>query len=630
MRCKNTVFFGKFFRKFAKYFQGKMKERIELLAPAKDFLCGKEAIKHGADAVYIGAPKFGARASAGNSVADIEKLVNFAHLFGVKIYVALNTIIFDHELDEVRRTIFQLYNAGVDALIIQDLGILQLDIPPIELHASTQTDIRSVEKAKFLEKCGFSRIVLARELSLKQISEIRKNTAVELEAFIHGALCVSYSGQCYMSQACAGRSANRGECAQFCRLPYSLLDAEGKILTKNRHLLSLKDLDQTANLSALIASGVKSLKIEGRLKDLTYVKNITAHYRQKLDAIFENDGRFQKSSAGKSRIFFEPNPAKTFHRESSEFFLNGRKKSLAQFDTPKSTGEFLGKVKLFKKKSFLLNNVHEIANGDGLCYVDKFGVLQGMRVNKVENGEIFPAKMPENLTNECKIFRNFNKSFDQILQKESAERKVEIAISLHETADGFLLKFCDEEGVCAEKVFAEIKQEAEKKEAAKQNIISQLSKLGNTIFTAKSVEISTNKIYFIPSSKLTFWKTEIVKLLEEKRLDFHKAKEKKTFPKNAKTPINATYLDNIANEKAKEFYILGGSEKIESAFEIDAKEKKLLMQCKYCLKKELSWCPKDKNAEIPDFREPLFLQYKEKKFRLKFDCAKCEMLIFSE
>ncbi len=389
-------------------------QTVELLSPAKNATFGIEAINHGADAVYIGAPKFGARSAAGNSMQDIESLINYAHKFNARIYIALNTILKGNELPEAQQLIRNLYNVGADAIIIQDMGILQLDLPPIALHASTQTDNRTVEKVDFLEKAGFSQVVLARELSLEQIKNISSRTSVPLEVFVHGALCVSYSGQCYISQSLGKRSANRGECAQYCRLPYNLIDAEGKTILADKHLLSLKDLNLSNYLTDLIDAGVYSFKIEGRLKDLDYVKNVTAFYRQRLDEILSTSKTKKKSSSGNIFYFFEPNPEKTFHRGSTCYFLHGRTEdTIASFDTPKSTGEYIGKINDVTKNYFTISKNKlspTLHNGDGLCFINKRGEFCGFRLNKVEENRLYPAQMPM-IDKNTTVYRNLDYEF---------------------------------------------------------------------------------------------------------------------------------------------------------------------------------------------------------------------------
>ncbi|MCL1867613.1 MAG: U32 family peptidase, partial [Paludibacter sp.] len=380
-------------------------QKIELLSPAKNLECALAAINCGADAVYIGAVAFGARAAAGNSIADIEKLTNYAHKFCAKVYLTLNTILTDNELRDAEKLSWQVYDAGVDALIIQDMGLLMCDLPPLPLHASTQTDNRTLEKVQFLQQNGFSRVVLARELSLRQIADIKKNTNIELEVFVGGALCVSYSGQCYISAAACGRSANCGQCAQYCRLSYDLVDGKGNKILKNKYLLSLKDLDLSQNLPDLIKSGVSSLKIEGRLKSVDYVKNTTAFYRKKLDEIFEKDSNFCAASSGKTRLFFSPDLEKTFRRSATTYFINGRQNSMIQANTPKSTGEYLGKITFVSNNYFQIKTEKKLNNGDGLCFFTQNDELQGFRINKTENNKIFPQQMPD-LSVGTQIFRN--------------------------------------------------------------------------------------------------------------------------------------------------------------------------------------------------------------------------------
>ena len=446
-----------------------VERKIELLSPAKNLECGIEAINHGADAVYIGASKFGARSAAVNSMQDIEQLSTYAHKFNAHVYVAVNTILKDNELDDAQSLIWDLYHAGADAIIIQDMGILQLDLPPIALHASTQTDNRTVEKVQFLEKAGFSQIVLARELNLEQIRNITSQVHVPIEVFVHGALCVSYSGQCYISQAMCGRSANRGECAQYCRLPYDLLDADGKIIAKNKHLLSLKDLNLSNHLQELLDAGVSSFKIEGRLKDVSYVKNVTAYYRQQLDKILSQSKEYKKSSSGKITYTFEPNLEKSFHRGSTSYFLKGRNLDMTSFDTPKSKGEYIGKPKEISKNFIVLNSLLEFHNGDGFCFLDEQGEFCGFRANKVDGNRLYPTEMPV-ISKNTDIYRNLDINFTQNLSKKTAERKMAVDVLFSETKSGFLLQIKDEDNHVINYDCPTNKELAKNKEKADENI----------------------------------------------------------------------------------------------------------------------------------------------------------------
>jgi Collagenase and related proteases len=610
---------------------------IELLSPAKNLEVGLAAVNCGADAVYIGASAFGARFAAGNSVQDIETLVKYAHRFRVKVYVTLNTLLFDNELKSAEKLIWELYHAGIDSLIIQDLGILQMNLPPIPLHASTQTDNRTAEKVRFLQDAGLSRVVLARELNLQQISEIKQQTNVELEAFVHGALCVSYSGQCYISQAVCGRSANRGQCAQFCRLPYNLYDGNDNILLKNKHLLSLKDLDLSAYLGKMIDSGVSSFKIEGRLKDVDYVKNITAFYRKKLDVILENKLEYRKSSSGKTTFFFEPNPQKTFHRSASEYFIDTRKTGLVQQETPKSLGEKFGTVSIIGNNFIEINkfsNIDEAHNGDGLCFINQNEELTGFRVNRVEGNKIFPAEMPEIKINTI-VFRNFDNEFNKLLEGKSSERKIALEIEFSELDEslennGFLLKITDENGVSISQNIDFPKQTAQNPESSFQNIQTQLSKLGNTIFYVENVKINLKNACFFPVSKLNLWRREAIEKLEQKREDDYiliKEKRKDAKP-NIEFPTKTlSYLGNVTNSFSMEFYKNCGVENIDSGFEIKPETGVPLMFTKYCIKYELGYCPKQNNKNP---KEPLYIEHREKKFLLDFDCVKCEMRILAK
>lgn len=606
-------------------------QAIELLSPAKNLDCGIAAINHGADAVYIGASKFGARSAASNSIKDIETLSNYAHKFNSRVYVALNTILKDEELEPARQIIWEIYHAGADAVIIQDMGILQLDLPPIALHASTQTDNRTLEKVKFLEDVGFSQIVLARELSIEDIRNISSEIKVPIEVFIHGALCVSYSGQCYISEAILGRSANRGECAQCCRLPYDLVDARGNVILKNKHPLSLKDLNLSNHLSDLIDAGVSSFKIEGRLKDIDYVKNVTAYYRQKLDYILSENTQIRRKTSGKTIFFFEPNIQKSFNRGFSSYFINGRKNDISSFDTPKAIGEPLGKVKDTNRNFFtLVNENNKIHNGDGLCFYDEKKNLFGFRVNTQENGRIFPNKMPV-IQKDTEIYRNFDIDFSQKMEKKTAERKIGLNILFSETENGFELSLKDEDNnVFTLHCLAE-KTASKNQEKNLQNIETQLSKIGNTDFYIHSLHLNVSSV-FIPNSLLSEWRRLAIEGLISTRASNY-VFERKQIEKN-RVPFpqkKLSYLANVYNKKAKEFYVEHGVEIIENAFEKEKKEKVPLMFCKHCIKYSLGYC---KRFSLPEkkniFTEPFYLLYKKERIKIEFDCTHCEMLITKE
>lgn len=597
---------------------------IELLSPAKNLECGLAAINHGADAVYIGASQFGARAAAGNSVEDIETLAKYAHQYRAKVFVALNTILTDDQLPQAETLIHQIYHAGADALIVQDMGILKLDLPPIAMHASTQTDNRTSEKVRFLQDVGFSRVVLARELTLEQISEISVQTDVELEAFVHGALCVSYSGQCYMSEANCGRSANRGQCAQYCRLPYHLLDADDNILLKNKHLLSLKDLDLSDYLEELMDAGISSFKIEGRLKDAGYVKNITAYYRQKLDAVLEGSSRYAKASAGKTTFFFYPNPEKSFRRGATDYFLHGRQHDIVQLDTPKSMGEEIGKVQLIQRSYFEMENGHLLHNGDGLCFINAHGDLTGFRVNRVDGERIFPAEMPK-LSEGVLLYRNQDQDFEKAMKGKTAERRVGVDLVFKETENGFAIEITDEEGISVVSEFENEKQPAQKPEAVNDNVKNQLSKLGNTIYEMRNISIELNTPWFFPASLLSEWRRQAVEKLDEVR-----AKKYVRLPRREARPAvypfkELTYLGNVVNSLAEDFYHEHGVDEIRPGFEVKAEEGVPLMFCKHCIKFTMGWCPKE--GYKATFKEPLFLKNNDQLFQLTFDCKRCEMLI---
>lgn len=593
--------------------------KIELLAPAKNKEAGIEAIIHGADAVYIGAPKFSARSAAGNSLDNIAQLIQFAHIYHAKVYVAINTILSDSELKEAEVLIWDIYRKGADAIIIQDMGILNLKLPPIAIHASTQTDNRTMEKVRFLENVGFSQIVLARELSLDEIKEISSHTTVPLEVFIHGALCTSYSGQCYISQALSSRSANRGECAQYCRLPYTLLDGYGKVVESNKHLLSLKDLNHSANLEGLLDAGVRSLKIEGRLKDISYVKNITAYYRKVLDRIFERRTEYIRASSGKSTFFFLPDPSKSFNRGFTDYFLFGRNNRMASIHSPKSLGESIGNIQDLKGNHFTLSGKKIINNGDGLCFINERKELEGFRVNKVDGNKIYPADMPR-LKSGISLYRNYNQEFEKMLSKTSAERKITIEFILEENNFGFSLSIRDEDTFYATtSVFFEKELS---KSPQKENIELQLRKLGNTPFSVSKVDNRLTQNWFIPSSLLGKMRRNVIdSLLRVRRIAIRRPLKPIETTHHPFPETILTYRGNVYNEKAREFYIQHGIKKIDNAFELVSKANAPLMFTKYCIKYQLGYCPRQKNGKT--IREPLMLINGSYKLLLKVDCASC-------
>lgn len=600
--------------------------KIELLSPAKDADTGIEAIIHGADAVYIGASRFGARAAAGNSTEDIKRLCDFAHIYNAKVYVTVNTIIKDKELAEVEKTIHDLYNAGVDALIVQDMAIMEMNLPPIELHASTQTDNRTVEKVRFLKEAGFSRVVLARELSLSQIRDIHEACDVELEVFIHGALCVSYSGQCYISQACFGRSANRGECAQFCRLPLTMTDADGKVIAKDRHLLSLKDLNQTDSLEELLDAGATSLKIEGRLKDMSYVKNITAHYRQKLDSIFKRRLEYTRASSGHCTYTFAPEPEKSFSRGFTSYFLHGRNNGIYSFDTPKSLGEKVGVMKEAGQKFIKIAGTKKLSNGDGICYLDENNELKGFRINKVEGNNVFPQEMPR-IRKGTELFRNLDHEFEKALSRKSAERLISVSMELAENNFGYTLSAEDEDSNRVSVAFAQPKENA--RSPQQERIAKEIGKLGNTCFKAESVKISLDEERFIPASAISEARRKTIeKLLSARRINYRRNIARITKDNTTPFPEQQTdYRGNVMNKLAEQFYREHNCEVTEPAYEASYVKGREVMHCKHCIKYAFGWCTRE-GKRNNRYREPFYIETNNgKRFRLSFDCKACEMKV---
>ncbi|MFA6199892.1 MAG: U32 family peptidase [Bacteroidales bacterium] len=623
-------------------------EYIELLSPAKNLEIGKAAIETGADAVYIGAESFGARAAAGNNLEEIEELVNYAHIFNAKVYVTVNTVLFDNELKAVEELINRLYNIGVDALIIQDMGILEMNLPPIPLHASTQMHNLSKEKVDFLSKIGLKRVVLPRELSIDGIAEIHKEVPeIEIESFVHGALCNGLSGQCYLSYELTKRSGNRGECSQPCRSRYDLVNAQGKILVKNKHLLSTKDLNASSYISQMIDSGVRSFKIEGRLKDLDYVKNVTAYYSQEINkyidsrrGVLNTPSQYSRSSIGKSEISFTPDVERSFNRGFTSFNLQGKKDKIGDLDTAKAIGKYIGKVADVnlsgRSHNFIqISTKEEIVNGDGLCFFNKNGELEGFLVNKVEpNPEqslvnIIPNKNID-IRILTKIYRNFDLQFTKQVEQDSSKRKIGIDFELSETPNGFILKAKDETGLEVEERIETEKQLAKNTENYDENLLKQIDKLGNSFFYLKNFTNTSTQKYFLPSSVINSLRRICCDKLIALRKESYKRKESK-FEKTDYPYISKQldYNGNVVNEKAKEFYLRHGVEEIVYGVEKTNKTKDIvLMRSKNCIRFALGQCI-IKDKQTPDFDQELFLKDNNRTYKLSFDCKNCFMDIQS-
>lgn len=616
--------------------------QLELLSPAKDTTIAKQAILHGADAVYIGGPSFGARHNAGNTVIDIAKLVEFAHLYYAKVFVTLNTILHDNELEAARQLIYQLYDAGVDALIVQDMGILTLDIPPIDLHASTQMDIRTPEKAKFLSDVGFSQIVLARELDLHEIKAIYQQTDANIEYFIHGALCVAFSGQCYISHAQTGRSANRGDCSQACRLPYTLKDDQGRVVAYEKHLLSMKDNNQSNNLIELITAGVRSFKIEGRYKDMSYVKNITAYYRQKIDTILNQRSDLRRASSGKTDYFFTPDPNRTFHRGSTDYFVHGRQANIGAFDSPKFVGLQIGEVINITEKSLDIKSTVPLANGDGLNVLVKREVV-GFRADRVEKlsdsrYRIFVNELPlllKTIKLPYVINRNLDHVWQQTLLKESSQRRIGVSFRLQHCSGGIKLTAQSEEGIEVSHTLLADFDIARQSDKARQNLIDALAKLGQTIYYASSVKIDLTPVYFIPNSQLNQLRRDVIDLLTQARLNHYLRKSRKmaVLPPPIYPETHLTFLANVYNQKAREFYQRHGVKLIDSAYEAhEVKDDAPLMITKHCLRFAFNLCPKQARGiqGVKTRVTPMKLIHNNETLILKFNCKACEMQVWGK
>jgi collagenase-like PrtC family protease len=638
-----------------------LNHQLELLAPARDADIGIEAINHGADAVYIGGPGFGARVSASNPVQEIERLARHAHRFGARIFVTHNTILRDDELEPARRMAWDVYHAGADVLIIQDMGLLELELPPIQLHASTQTDIRTVEKAKFLQDVGFSQIVLARELTLEQIREIHHALdpqRCQLEFFIHGALCVAYSGQCYISHAHTGRSANRGDCSQACRLPYHVVDDQGRFVAHDKHVLSMKDNNQSANLAALVDAGVRSFKIEGRYKDMGYVKNITAHYRKLLDALVEaregSDNPLARASSGRTTFTFTPDPDQNFNREFTDYFVNGRKDDIAAMDSPKNPGRPIGWVAKVGADCIdleLEDPRAQLHNGDGLCYFDLQKELVGVAINRAEflppplgegrgggvpgRWRVYP-KDPiagmKDLRKGTPINRNRDMDWVRTLEKKSSERRIGVWAALGETSEGFVLRLTDEDGFVGEARATFARERARDAGKATEALREHLARFGNTIFEPIDLQVALAGPWFVPPSLVNALRRDAVAALEAARAAGYQ-RPRRAAPVEPPVPYpedTLTYLANVFNQKAHDFYAKHGVRVIDAAYESHEEQGEVsLMITKHCVRWSMSLCPKQAKGVVgvkgTIRAEPLQLVNGSEKLTLRFDCKPCEM-----
>lgn len=593
------------------------RQKIELLAPARDLECGRAAIDHGADAIYIGSPAFSARVAASNSVADIEQLVNHAHKYFGRVYVALNTLLADSELDKAVSLIHQLYNAGIDGLIIQDLGLLERDLPPIPLHASTQCNNRTVEKIQFLERVGFEQAVLARELSLESIKEISSKTNVLLESFIHGALCVSYSGRCYISEVVTGRSANRGECAQFCRHRYKLEDSTGTMIS-DEHVLSLKDLNLSRSLEDLLDAGISSFKIEGRLKSAQYVKNITAYYRTELDKILERRPELTRISSGRCSYTFKPNPFKSFNRGVTDYYLNREKGRLAAVKSPKSVGQYVGKVVGYMDKALQIQAEEPLHNGDGCCYFNEQGELVGLRVNRAEAEFIYPAKPIKPLVG-TSLYRNVDIQFNKELERSDHCRNINVELVLENSEDQLALTIVDEDGVRSITSCSFKKELAKTPGTSAKTAEKQLKKSGSTIFLVEDISVAIEPELFVAASKFNQLRRVGFEKHLQARLDHYGRRSLEFHVSDVRYPSNRDDLPDITNLSAEKFYSRHGLQSFSGS-----SQQKPLMHCKYCVRTQYGMCP-GKGADVN--AEPLYITDNTGRYVLTFDCRSCEMKV---
>ncbi len=610
-----------------------MKKKVEILAPAKNLVQGMAAINAGADAVYIGAPQFGARSNATNSVEDIAAMVEYAHLFKAQVFVVINTILYDHELEDCQKLIHELYHIGVDALIVQDMAIMEMNLPPIVIHASTQANNRDPKHVKFLADAGMKRVVLARELNLDQIKEIHEATDVELEFFVSGALCVSFSGNCYMSIAGGERSANRGSCAQNCRLPYQLIDGTGTTLIANSHLLSIKDLDLSDQLPNLIEAGITSFKIEGRLKDMVYVKNNTSYLRKKLDTFLENNDKYQKASSGRTFYNFDPEMDRSFNRGYTDYFVNKRKEKIGSWESPKSQGQLIGKLIETKANGYVIENYEKLNNGDGLYFINDEGVADGIQINIIVNDIVVPNTFRP-IKPGTIIYRNSDAEFNRLVERnDSAIRKIGVKLQFTETKDGFELLAIDEDGHQSISSFVAEKELAKNEESTIPNIKKNLLKTGNTPFIVDDIQVEFSQNWFLPISKINEIRRIVLEQLMDTRIkDYHREEFQiqKTDHPYPVSQLDFTY--NVSNHMARAFYKRHGVTEIEKAFELQWDPgKSRVMTTKYCVKYELGKCARFQRDTMGEkVVEPLTLKHGENEYKLKFNCKPCEMEIWEK
>ncbi|MEY4521831.1 MAG: hypothetical protein RIT10_1016 [Bacteroidota bacterium] len=610
-----------------------MKKKVEILAPAKNLYQGMFAINAGADAVYIGAPSYGARSNATNPIEDIAELVNYAHLFKAQVFVVVNTILYDHELEDCQKMIHELYAIGVDALIVQDMAIFEMDLPPIVIHASTQANNRDPKHVKFLKDAGMQRVVLARELNLDQIKEIHEATDVELEFFVSGALCVAFSGNCYMSIAGGERSANRGSCAQNCRLPYELKDGTGTTLIESSHLLSIKDLDLSDQLPNLIEAGITSFKIEGRLKDLVYVKNNVSYLRQKLDSFLENNDQFVKASSGRTIFNFEPQMDRSFNRGYTDYFVNQRKEKIGSWESPKSKGQYIGKITEVTPKGYFIENADDLNNGDGLYFINSANESDGIQVNVVLNSFVIPNNYKE-IPVGTEIYRNSDAAFNKLVEREDATiRKIGVHLTLKESINGFELSVIDEDGHATSMTLESEKTPSTKGEIILEELKKNLSKTGNTPFIVDSINIDFSQHWFLPTSKVNEVRRAVLEQLIEIRVKEYVREEFQLTKTDHPYPVKELdFTYNVSNRMARAFYHRHGVTEIEKAFEIQWDPgKSRVMVTKYCVKYELGKCARFQRDTMGEkVVEPLSLKHGDNEYKLKFNCKPCEMEIWEK